>query len=231
MFEDSVFESAGRIHTRSSRWMVAMFFFNASILVAMILIPLIHPEALQRHFTAFRMEPPTVQPEQPVQQTMSTAPRPTEMPYGQIVVPSSIPHIVYIATGPEPSPLTGPAGWDPGAPDLTAVTIAGPAVPRVVRQVRTIRVSTAVEAGLLYHKILPVYPPIAREARVEGTVRLEATISKVGRIENLRVASGPALLQQAALDAVKNWLYRPYLLDGQPVEVETTVDVIFTLSH
>jgi len=67
--------------------------------------------------------------------------------------------------------------------------------------------------------------------RVEGTVVLAATISKSGTIENLHATSGPALLQQAALDAVKTWRYRPYLLDGQPVEVETTVNVIFTLGR
>jgi protein TonB len=67
--------------------------------------------------------------------------------------------------------------------------------------------------------------------RIEGTVVLEATISKSGTIENLRVASGPPLLQHAALDAVQNWRYRPYLLDGEPVEVETTINVIFTLSR
>jgi protein TonB len=78
---------------------------------------------------------------------------------------------------------------------------------------------------------MPVYPPIALAARIEGTVRLAATISRTGSIENLRVASGPAMLHQAALNAVQSWRYRPYILDGQPVEVETTVDVIFTLSR
>jgi protein TonB len=62
-------------------------------------------------------------------------------------------------------------------------------------------------------------------------VVLQATISKAGTIENLRVAGGPAMLQQAALDAVKTWRYRPYLLNGQPVEVETTINVIFTLTR
>ena len=83
--------------------------------------------------------------------------------------------------------------------------------------------------GLLIRKIMPVDPPIAREVGVQGTVVLQATISKAGTIENLRVMSGPAMLQQAALDAVKNWLYPPYLLDRRPVEVETTVNVVFTL--
>jgi periplasmic protein TonB len=83
--------------------------------------------------------------------------------------------------------------------------------------------------GMLISKAMPKYPPIAVSARASGTVVLQATISRGGTIENLRVVSGPALLQQAALDAVKQWRYRPYLLNGEPVEVETTVNVEFTL--
>jgi protein TonB len=74
-----------------------------------------------------------------------------------------------------------------------------------------------------------MYPPIAKAARVQGTVVLQATISKTGTIEGLHVISGPAMLQQAAMDAVRSWRYRPYLLNGDPVEVETTVNVVFTL--
>ncbi|MGH9598802.1 MAG: energy transducer TonB, partial [Terracidiphilus sp.] len=83
--------------------------------------------------------------------------------------------------------------------------------------------------GLLISHAVPTYPALARAMGVEGTVELEATISKTGTIENLRVAAGPVLLQQAALDAVSTWLYRPYLLNGQPVEVETTIDVVFSM--
>jgi len=82
---------------------------------------------------------------------------------------------------------------------------------------------------MLLPKTQPVYPPIAKAARVSGTVVLQATISKTGTIENLRIINGPAMLQQAAMDAVKSWRYRPYLLNNEPVEVETTVNVIFTL--
>jgi protein TonB len=82
---------------------------------------------------------------------------------------------------------------------------------------------------MLLSKSAPAYPPIAKAARVSGTVVLQATISKSGAIENLHVISGPAMLQQAALDAVKTWRYRPYLLNNEPVEVETTVNVIFSL--
>lgn len=75
----------------------------------------------------------------------------------------------------------------------------------------------------------PVYPPIAEAARVSGTVVLDVTISKTGEVEEARVISGPAMLQQAALDAVKTWRYKPYLLNGQPVEVSTMVSVVFHL--
>jgi len=92
-----------------------------------------------------------------------------------------------------------------------------------------INISGGVATGMLIQKTLPVYPPIAKAARVQGTVVLQATISKTGTITDLRVISGPAMLQGSALDAVRTWRYRPYLLNGEPVEVETTVNVIFTL--
>lgn len=90
-------------------------------------------------------------------------------------------------------------------------------------------IPAAVAVGLLLQKTQPIYPPIAKAARVSGTVVLEATISKAGTVEELRVISGPPFLQQAALDAVKTWRYKPYTVNDEPVEVETTVNVVFTL--
>jgi len=86
-----------------------------------------------------------------------------------------------------------------------------------------------VQSAKLMAQPKPVYPPLARQARIQGTVRLEAEISKDGTIENLKVISGHPLLIQAALDAVKQWRYQPTLLNGVAVEVVTTVDVNFTL--
>ncbi len=94
---------------------------------------------------------------------------------------------------------------------------------------KKVNISGGVMAGILLQKTTPIYPPIAKAARVQGTVVLQATISKTGAIEGLHVVSGPAMLQQAAMDAVRTWRYKPYLLSGEPVEVETTVNVIFTL--
>ena len=75
------------------------------------------------------------------------------------------------------------------------------------------------------------YPLYAKDEGITGTVVLQATINKDGRIADLHVVSGPHELQQAALDAVKQWVYRPYLLNNEPVEVATTVNVIFTLGN
>jgi TonB family protein len=93
-----------------------------------------------------------------------------------------------------------------------------------------IRISADVAAEMLEDNAPPVYPPIAKAARVEGTVVLEATISISGAVVGIRVISGPSMLQQAALDAVKTWHYQPYLLNGEPVEVVTTVNVTFALA-
>ena len=80
------------------------------------------------------------------------------------------------------------------------------------------------------NKVQPLYPALAKQARIQGTVRLQAVIAKDGSVVELQVISGHPLLVQAALDAVRQWRYRPTLLNGEPVEVVTTIDVVFTLS-
>jgi protein TonB len=123
----------------------------------------------------------------------------------------------------------GVAGME-GLGGATASDVFGDKGPKVQAAApKKVSISAGVMTGMLIQKTTPVYPPIAKAARVSGTVVLQATISKTGTIENLRVVSGPAMLQQAAMDAVKSWRYRPYLLNNEPVEVETTVNVIFTL--
>jgi protein TonB len=102
------------------------------------------------------------------------------------------------------------------------------AVPKVA--VQRVRVSQGVTACLVIHKVQPSYPPLARTARVQGAVQLAAIIGKDGTIQNLHVISGHPLLTQAALDAVKQWRYKPYILNGEPVEVDTQITVNFTLS-
>jgi protein TonB len=92
-----------------------------------------------------------------------------------------------------------------------------------------IRQGGNVQQAKLINQVRPVYPPLARQARISGTVRLQAIIAKDGTIMQLEMLSGHPLLVQAALDAVRQWRYQPTLLNGEPVEVVTTVDVVFTL--
>jgi protein TonB len=84
--------------------------------------------------------------------------------------------------------------------------------------------------GNLIYKVQPIYPPLARTARIQGAVHLRAVISRTGAIENLQAIDGHPMLVGAALDAVRQWRYRPYILNGDPVEVETQVTVNFSLS-
>ncbi|MEP6644486.1 MAG: energy transducer TonB, partial [Acidobacteriaceae bacterium] len=103
------------------------------------------------------------------------------------------------------------------------------AVPKVSTPQR-VRVSQGVTQGLVLHKVQPPYPPLARQARIQGSVTLQAEISKDGSIQNLRLISGHPMLAPSAIEAVKQWKYKPYILNGEPVEVETTITVNFTLA-
>jgi protein TonB len=115
---------------------------------------------------------------------------------------------------------------------ILSSTPSAAATPKLVAPVapKRIRVSQGVTEGRLIQKIEPKYPPLARSARVQGQVVLAAIISKTGEIQNLVLASGHPMLVPAAMEAVKQWRYRPYLLNGEPVEVETTITVNFALS-
>jgi periplasmic protein TonB len=109
-------------------------------------------------------------------------------------------------------------------------TGAAPVIPRsAVSTAQTVRLSHMSE-GDLVHKVVPTYPPLARTARIQGAVILQAMISKSGAIEHLRLLSGHPMLAGAAIEAVRQWRYRPYFLNGEPVEVETQITVNFSLA-
>ena len=90
-------------------------------------------------------------------------------------------------------------------------------------------ISAGVANGMLIQKTTPIYPVIAKQARISGTVVLSARISKTGSITDLRVVSGPAMLRESAMDAVRTWRYKPYELNHQPTEIETTINVVYSL--
>jgi protein TonB len=162
------------------------------------------------------------------------APVESKMMDDQLSAPKRIPQDIKAVARPEAPPSSGFAGTgmdglaNNGGNALGKVFVGG-SKPKVnVETPSRVNLSSGVAAGMLLKKAMPVYPPIARAAGVAGTVILQAAIAKSGELGNIRVISGPAMLRQSALDAVKSWRYRPYMLDGKPVEVDTTVSVVFT---
>jgi len=236
MFEDSTFESTGRIRTRSRGWMIAATLINSSILLALILIPLIYPEALPIHQLPILISVPTPPAEQQPtpHQPAHTASGPAVAVDDPFTAPRRIPPTISIVNDPGPPPPSN-GSYDPG------IGIPGGAIGEVLRTQPAphvvhpavsgpVRISELSASAVIY-KVVPVYPPIAKATGVQGTVVLEAVISRQGTIESLRVVSGPIMLQQAARDAVSAWRYRPYVLNGEPVAVETTVNVVFSLGR
>jgi periplasmic protein TonB len=147
----------------------------------------------------------------------------------QVTAPTRIPK-QEAENAPPPSDTVGADGL--GGGNTNAGIFNGHTQPVVrVTSSKPVTISSGVATGMLINSTPPVYPPLARTTRVAGTVELHATISTNGTIQDLRAVSGPVMLRQAAVDAVRNWRYKPYKLNNQPVEVETTIDIVFTLGR
>src|SRR6201997_2245202 len=243
MFEDSLIESGGKLKTKRGWTSLVSFALQVAIVGVMVLIPLIFTEALPKtQLMTFLVAPPPPPPPPPpaaapvkvVKQIQ------TDIINGQLRTPTKIPEKVQMIKeeeAPPPQMSAGVVGGVPGGVPggqmggvLGGIISSTPmAVPKVATPQR-VRVSQGVSQGLLVRKVNPAYPPLARQARIQGQVMLQAVISKDGSIENLRLISGHPMLAPAAIEAVKQWRYKPYMLNGEPVAVETQVQVNFTLS-
>ena len=245
MFEDSLIESGGKLKTKRGWTSIVSFAIQIGIIGVMILIPLIFTEALPtKQMMTFLVAPPPPPPPPPppaaapvkiVKQIQ------TDIVNGELRTPTKIPKKVQMIKEDEaPPPVmasTGVVGGVPGGVPggsmggvIGSVLSSTPvAVPKIATPQR-VRVSSGVVTGLKIHDVKPNYPPLARQARIQGKVVLQAQISKEGNIINLQLISGHPMLAPAAIEAVKQWKYRPYLLNGEPVEVETQVQVNFTLA-
>jgi len=244
MFEDSLLESSGRLKTKRKWTTVLSFVLQCLLIGVMILVPLIYTEALPRQqLMTFLVAPPPPPPPPPPPAAIPVRVVKvvqTDIINGQLRTPTKIPEkVAMIKEEAAPPPMTtagvigGVPGGVPGGSlgGVMGGIIGGTpvAVPKQAIPTR-VRVSAGVQQGNLITQVKPVYPAIAKAARISGAVVLQAEISKQGTIENLRVISGHPMLVQNALDAVKQWRYKPYLLNGEPVPVETTITVNFTLS-
>lgn len=245
MFEDSLLESGGRLKTKRGWTTILSFLLQALLVSILILIPLLYTEALpKQQLMTFLVAPPPPPPPPPppaAAPVKAVKVVQTDIVNGQLRTPTKIPEKVQMIKEEEaPPPVMASGGVVGGVPGgvpggqmggvIGGIISSTPvAVPKVAAPQR-VRVSQGVTQGLLIHKVQPNYPPLARQARIQGSVVLQAVISKDGAIENLRLMSGHPMLAPAAIDAVKQWRYKPYILNGEPVEVETQITVNFTLA-
>jgi len=246
MFEDSLIESGGRFGAkRRGATTFVSFILQACLLGILILIPLIYTEALpKQQLMGFLVAPPPPPPPPPPPAAAPVAKVEkiiSEVDQGALRTPTKIPEKVkMIKEEDTPPPAQGIGGVVGGVPGgvpggqmggvIGGIISSTPvAVPKVATPTK-VRVSQGVAQGLLIHQVKPTYPALARQARIQGQVVLQATISKDGTIQNLHMVSGHPMLAPAAIEAVKQWRYKPYFLNGEPVEVETQITVNFTLS-
>jgi protein TonB len=243
MFEDSLIESGGKLRTKRLSTTILSFFGQFALLGVLILIPLIYTDALpKQQLMTFLVAPPPPPPPPPppAAAPVKVVKMTSEIVNGQLRTPTKIPEKIQMIKEEEtPPPMMGsgvvggvPGGVPGGSMGGVIGGIIGSttaAVPKVATPQR-VRVSQGVSTGLLIRKVTPAYPPLARQARIQGTVVLQAEISKDGTIQNLQLISGHPMLAPAAIEAVKQWRYKPYLLNGEPVAVETQVVVNFSLS-
>jgi periplasmic protein TonB len=243
MFEDSLIESAGVLKTKRRAATAASLLLQCMLVGVMAALPLLYTEALPKGgmpgLVALGTPPAAAAPAHSEVRRRPASPRNTDMVGRKLREPTAIPrHILQFKDEEPPVPVLAAEGGGvvgspgPGSDSGVLNTLARLAPPVTVPQPSVrgpLRISQGVAQGILVHEVRPVYPPLARQARIQGTVVLQAIIGKNGSIENLQVVSGHPLLAPAAIAAVRQWRYRPYSLNGEPVEVETQITVNFVL--
>jgi periplasmic protein TonB len=242
MFENSLVESRIVPVSSSKRWTaVASISLQFAIAAAVITLPLLHPEGLPFHADSPRVLMPLL-PKAPapvvrVEQASSASAslsvpdtaRPMIMPtllHDRNIPTSEAPPLAASGRGmASPDGLLSMVGSSlgEGGPHVSVAPARAPIGP--------VHVSTGVLQGMLIAPIRPIYPNIARAAHVEGTVVVEAIISRTGTIESLHAVSGSPMLRGAAIEAIRAARYRPFELNGEPTEVQTTITVNFRMTE
>jgi periplasmic protein TonB len=226
--------TSGMAHTHKP-WSVGVsVVVQSAILGTILLIPLIYTQTLpSAMINTFLVAPPPPAPPPPPQQAVVKQVQAKTFAANPMVAPTVIPKQVEIAK--DEAPPSVAASDTAGVPGGTGDVLGGigtgvtPPPPPPAAAPNRIKVGGDVQSASLVKQVTPQYPGIARSAHVSGTVTLHAIISKDGSIERLEYVSGPPLLMASAMSAVKEWRYRPTMLNGQPVEVDTTVQVVFSL--
>jgi len=241
MFSQTFVEQSEAERKRKRATQSGSFIVQLIIVGFLFLIPLWFVDVLPvQSLATFLVAPPPPPPPPPPAAPTVKVERVSEVVNGSLRSPSKIPEKVKMIKEEEaPPPSSGGVigGVEGGVPGGQVNGVLGSILTSshttqmvVAAPPKRIRVSTGISEGMLIHRVEPIYPTIAARARIQGTVQLRAVIAKDGSIENLQVIGGHPILQQAALDAVKQWRYKPYILNGEPLEVETIVIVNFHMS-
>lgn len=241
MFADSFCDTGWSNRSHRGWATLASFALQLLALCCLLLLPLLYTEGLPRLAVLMPLLAPAPAPATtpaPPHPNLSSAVQNSAMSI-RLVSPSQIPATIStLAEAAPPQPAVDPfsigvdhATGEPGARGNVFDSIggSGQVLPPPPAPVHHPPVSRMMEGNLIF-RVQPDYPSLARQVRVQGQVVLRAVISREGAIENLQVLSGHPMLVKAAVDAVRQWRYRPYLLNGEPVEVETEVKVNFILS-
>jgi periplasmic protein TonB len=248
MFSDSLLEF-GPQRKRKFFATTTSFILNILALGLLLAVPLMFTETLPKaQLLTFLTAPPPPPPPPPAAAAVQRIVHQIQtdvLSTGQLRTPTRIPQKVQMIKEDEaPPPMAATGGVVGGVPGgipggqlggviggIVSATSSLAAVPKFSPTTpQRVRISQGITKGLLIHRVEPPYPTLARQARVQGEVVLKAIISTNGEIQDLQLVSGHPMLVPAAIAAVREWRYKPYLLNGQPVEVETTITVIFQLS-
>jgi protein TonB len=242
MFEDSLFDSGGALRKRKTWPKLVSFVIEVAAIGLLVLAPLIYTQGLPKQFVMDVLSCPSPPagraPTQAVREQPRAARENRELDDKVLREPSRIPLKTQMvrdeASSARPPSIDGlvAGGTSNGVPSAVITEIARVVPPTVVKPAtpQKLRVSSGVAAGMLVYQLKPTYPRLATQARIQGTVVLQAVIGKDGTVHDLHVISGHPMLVPAAIEAVRQWKYRPYLLNNEPVEVDTQINVNFTLS-
>jgi len=230
MFDQLVVSGASNKTHKS--WTVTLSaIVQLGILGVLILIPLIYTEALPKELTSMFLVAPAPPPPPPPPATIVKTIRPKFIQPQRMVAPTVIPKKVEIIKDEAPDVGAGGLGVAGGVAGgvLGGIISSGAPPPPKPPTPTRITIGGNVQQAKAIERTQPQYPAIAKAAHVQGTVVLHAIIAKDGTVQQLQLMSGPPLLVNAAMEAVRQWRYQPTLLNGEPVEVDTTIQVVFTL--
>ena len=236
MFNELLESTLVKKNTNKSWTVILSTLLQTVLLGVLVLVPLIHTEALPQKMLSILLVAPPPPPPPPTQPARPAGARPIHVIQSGILRPPTfIPTIAEVLRAPDSppevidnTPISGAFSDIPGQEIIASANLPAPPAPRPTAPVR-IKQGGVVTAASILSQTRPVYPALARQARIQGSVVLHAIIGRDGRVAQLEVMSGHPLLVQAALDAVKQWLYKPTLLNGDAVEVDTTITVSFIM--